>query len=337
MSFDRPTSDAATSEVGWGILGTGLIARLFVTDLKLTGHQVVAVGSRTAGSAERFAAEFSIPHAYGTYEAMVADESVDIAYVATPHTRHRADASLALRAGKHVLVEKPFTINAAEARSVADLAAELGLLALEAMWTRWLPHMVAIRDLLARGALGDVRSVLADHTQKLPDDPAHRLNALELGGGALLDLGVYPISFASNVLGTPVSVDAVATFRETGADAETAVLLRYAEGRTAAIYTASNAVGPNRATIVGTDGRIEIDTVWYTPTSFRLYDNRGSVTSTFESHVPGRGMQYQAEEAERLIAASELTSHILPLSESIGIMSTMDQVRQIIGLRYPTE
>ena len=321
----------------WGILGTGGIARAFVADLELTGHEVVAVGSRTAESARRFASEFGIPRAHASYEALVADETVDIVYVATPHTRHHSDASLALRAGKHALVEKPFTINAAEAQDLVDLAAERGLVVLEAMWTRWLPHMVAVRKLVADGALGEIRSVLADHTQLLPDDPGHRINALELGGGALLDLGVYPISFASDLLGTPASHQSVATFKDTGADAETGILFRYAGGQTAVLYCASTAPGPNRAAVIGTKGRIEIDAVFYTPTTFRLYDAAGEVVSAFEQSVPGRGMQFQADEAERLIASGRPSGDILPLAESVSIMATMDAIRQTIGLRYPTE
>jgi predicted dehydrogenase len=330
-------TSASNAKVRWGILGTGLIARLFVADLKLTGHDVSAVGSRASATAEAFASEFGVPHAHSSYEALVADPEVDIVYVATPHTRHHADTSLALEAGKHALVEKPFTINAAEAQSLVDLATARGLVVLEAMWTRWLPHMVAVRELIGAGAIGDIRAVLADHTQKLPEDPAHRLNALELGGGALLDLGVYPISLASDLLGSPESIQATATFKQTGADAETGILLRYAQGRTAVLYTASNTPGPNRAAIVGTDGRIEIDPVWYTPTSFRAFDAGDQVISAYESEVPGRGMQFQADEAERLISAGQLSSDILPLTESVSIMSTMDQVRQQIGLRYPTE
>ncbi|HTW12301.1 MAG TPA: Gfo/Idh/MocA family oxidoreductase, partial [Solirubrobacteraceae bacterium] len=256
----------------WGILSTGLIASLFVADLQLTGHEVTAVGSRTAARAETFASEFGIARVHGSYEELVADPEVDIIYVGTPHTRHHDDTALALKAGKHVLVEKPFTVNATEARRLVELASDRGLLLLEAMWTRWLPHMVAVRDLIARGELGDIRALIADHTQKLPDDPAHRINALELGGGALLDLGVYPISFASDLLGTPLAIESVATFKDTGADAETGILLRFEGERTASIFTASTVRGPNLAVIVGTEGRIEIDSVWYTPTTFRLYD-----------------------------------------------------------------
>ena len=328
---------AAATSVRWGILGTGWIARQFVADLKLTGRQVRAVGSRADETAERFASEFGISHAHGTYEALVADPDVDIIYVATPHIRHHADASMALRAGKHVLVEKPFTINAAEAQSLVDLAAGRGLVVLEAMWTRWLPHMRAVRELISSGAIGDVRVIVADHMQTLPADLRHRINLLELGGGALLDLGVYPISLASDLLGPPVSVQASATFRATGADAETGILLQYAQGRMAVLFAASNAPGANRAAIIGTEGRIEIDPVWYEPTSFRAVDATGRLISTYESDVLGRGMQFQAEEAERLIASKRLTSEVLPLSESVSIMATMDQIREQIGLRYPGE
>lgn len=337
MNAETSPSHASAKPVRWGILSTGLIAHWMTKDLLLTGHEVVAVGSRTQESADRFAAEFEIPHAHASYEELVADPDVDIVYVATPHPRHHADASLALNAGKHALVEKPFTINAREAQELVDLAAAKGLVVLEAMWTRWLPHMIAVRDLIARGAIGDVRAVMADHTQKLPDDPAHRLNALELGGGALLDLGVYPISFASDVLGTPSTIEATATFKETGADGETGILMRYDGGRTAVLFTASNTQGPNRAAVIGTEGRIEIDYVWYTPTSFHHYDAEGKLVSSQHPEVAGRGMQFQADEAERLILAGELNSEILPLSETVAIMETMDQIRREIGLRYPME
>jgi predicted dehydrogenase len=337
MSTDSSTSNSPAAQVRWGILGTGWIARTFTADLNLTGHKVTAVGSRASETAESFASEFDIPNAHGSYEALVADQNVDIVYVSTPHPRHHDDAALALRAGKHVLLEKPFTINAAEAQSLVDLAAERGLVILEAMWTRWLPHMVAIRKLIADGAIGEVRSVLVDHTQKLPEDPAHRINALKLGGGALLDLGVYPISLASDLFGTPESIQSVATFKETGADAETGILLLHAGGRMAIISMASNAPGPNRAAIVGKEGRIEIDSVWYNPATFRLYDAEGNLVSTDEPGVPGRGMQFQADEAERLIAAGELVSEVMPLTETVSIMATMDRIRQQIGLRYPTE
>jgi predicted dehydrogenase len=321
----------------WGILGTGGIARQFTRDLLLTGHPVAAVGSRTRENAERFAALFEIGVAHGSYEALVADPSVDLVYVATPHPWHYPNATLALNAGKHVLVEKPFTLNAAQARALVTLAADRGLLVLEAMWTRWLPHMVRLREIVAAGTIGDLRSMSADHTQLLPSDPGHRLNALDLGGGALLDLGVYPVSFASQVFGPPQTVQAMATFKDTGADAQVATMFGYAGGQIATTYSASTTLGPNVAAVVGTDGRIEIDSVWYRATGLRVYDSAGTLIQDVRPAVEGRGMHFQAAEAERLVSEGRIASDVLPPEETVAIMATLDQIREQIGLRYPSE
>lgn len=210
----------------WGILATGGIATSFASDLRTAGLDLVAVGSRSQGSADAFAAKFDIPHAHGSYEALVTDPDVDIIYVSTPHPMHHAGAKLALENGKHVLVEKSFTLNRAEAEDLQRIAAERGLLAMEAMWTRYLPHMVRIREIIAEGTLGEIRAVSADHTQLITADPTHRLNALELGGGALLDLGIYPISFIWDILGAPTSIQATARLMETGVEAHRACTRR---------------------------------------------------------------------------------------------------------------
>lgn len=323
--------------IAWGILATGWIADLFVKDLILTGHNVAAVGSRSQANADRFAKSFGIAKAHGSYEALVADPDVDIIYIATPHPQHVSAAKLALNAGKHILVEKPFTLNAAEAAEINDLARDKGLVALEAMWTRFLPHMRRIREIIAAGTIGDIRSITADHCQKLPDDPKHRLNALDLGGGALLDLGIYPISFAWDILGKPASILAAATFRETGADAQVATIFHYTSGAVFSSVSASDSAGPNRASVVGTNGRIEIDRVWYSPTTFRVYDAENTLLETFDGSVAGRGMQYQAEEAERLVSVGLISGQIMPSSQSVQIMMTLDEIRRQIGLRYPGE
>ena len=325
------------TEPRWGILATGWIAELFVKDLILTGHAVTAVGSRTQASADRFAKAFGIGTAHGSYEALAADPNVDIIYIATPHPQHAAPAKMALNAGKHILVEKAFTINAAEAAEIVDLAAAKNLVVLEAMWTRFLPHMRRIRAIIAAGTIGEVRSITADHRQKLPDDPKHRLNALELGGGALLDLGIYPISFTWDILGKPDAIYASATFRDTGVDTQVATIFHYASGAIATTVSSLDSAGPNRASVVGTKGRIEIDRVWYSPTTFRVYDSNNSLIETFDGTVEGRGMQFQADEVERLIAAGLTAGEILPPSQSVAIMRTLDEVRAQIGLRYPGE
>lgn len=326
-----------TGTVRWGILGTGGIAHLQTADLLGNGFTVTAVGSRTQESADAFAAEFGLPAAHGSYEALVADPDVDAIYVSTPHAFHAAAATLALNAGKHVLVEKSFTINAAQARAVVELAAEKRLVVLEAMWTRFLPHMARIREIIASGTIGEVRTLLADHNQNLPKDPAHRLNDPALGGGALLDLGIYPVSFAHDLFGVPATIQANAAKTATGVDRQTAIVLGYADGQQAVLHTALDTLGPNRAVVLGTEGRIEIDPVWYTPTPFTVFDDSGRVVEQFDQPVSDRGMQYQAWELERLVAAGLLEGHILPASESVQIMETLDEVRRQIGLAYPGE
>lgn len=323
----------------WGILATGGIAAAFASDLRTAGLDLVAVGSRSQESADAFAARFDIPRAHGSYEALAADPEVDIIYVATPHPMHHADARLALEHGKHALVEKAFTVNRAEAEDLQALAAEKGLLVMEAMWTRYLPHMVRIREILAAGTLGEIRTVFADHTQKLPTDPAHRLNALELGGGALLDLGIYPVSFIWDVLGAPESIQATARLIETGADAEVATLMTHAGGAVSTSVSSSRAAGPNTAAIVGTDARIEIDRIFYAPTSFRVIAPDGTVIEEYVSQVEGRGMQYQAFAAEGAVAHGEPAGSILalPVAESVAIMGTLDEIRRQIGVTYPSE
>lgn len=321
----------------WGILATGGIAGAFASDLRTAGLDLRAVGSRSQESADAFAARFDIAHAHPSYEALVADPEIDIIYVSTPHPMHHENARLALEAGKHVLVEKAFTLNRAEAEDLHRLAADRGLLAMEAMWTRYLPHMARIREIIAAGTLGEIRAVSADHTQLLPSDPTHRLNALELGGGALLDLGIYPISFVWDILGAPTGIQAVARLIETGADAEVATVMTHASGAVSTTLSSSRAAGPNVASIIGTQARIDIDTVWYTPTTFRVVLPDGKVAEEYASEVDGRGMQFQALAAERLVGEGNTAGDILPVAESVAIMGTLDEIRAQIGVRYPSE
>ncbi|MGN6324484.1 Gfo/Idh/MocA family protein [Pseudolysinimonas sp.] len=326
-----------TEHLRWGILATGGIASAFTRDLRVVGAPVTAVGSRDLDRSRAFADEHGIARAHGSYEELVADPEVDVVYVATPHPAHAGNALLALDAGKHVLVEKPFTISEAEARAVMDRAAEKGLIALEAMWTRWLPHMIRMREIIAAGTLGELRAVTADHDQKANPDPAGRMLNPELGGGALLDLGIYPVSFAWDVLGAPDRVVALSDTTPTGVDGQTAIILSFPGGRKALLHTELDARGSNRAVVLGTEGRIEIDPVWYTPTSFTVYDSAGDVVERYASEVEGRGMQFQALELERLVAEGRDADDLLPPDETVAIMGTLDEVRRQIGLRYPGE
>jgi predicted dehydrogenase len=325
------------SEIRWGILGTGGIAHTFTKDLIDDEHIVAAVGSRTQQSADVFADEFGIPSAHGSYDDLVADDDVDVVYVATPHPMHAANAESALNAGKHVLVEKPFTLNAAEAQRVVDLARARGLLVMEAMWTRFLPHVERIRDLVGRGILGEVREFAADHMQRLPGEPTHRINAPELGGGALLDLGIYPVSFASMLFGSPQSVRASARFSSTGVDAATAAVFRYGDRALASVRCALDVRGTNIATITGTNARIDIESIWYAPTNFRVVRHDGHLMEEYKSRVFGSGMQFEAREVERLIESGLTASDVMTPEESVSIMRTLDDVRARTGLVYPQE
>jgi predicted dehydrogenase len=250
---------------------------------------------------------------------------------------HADNATLVLNAGKHALVEKPFTLNAAEAKRVVDLASAKNLVVLEAMWTRWLPHMVRLREILAAGTIGDVRTVIADHNQKLPSDPKHRINAPELGGGALLDLGIYPVSFAWDVLGEPQSTVAISSPTATGVDRQTAILFGYAGGQQAVLHTALDTAGPNTASVIGTEGWIALRDTFYAPTNFTVFDSAGDVVEEYVDSVEQRGMQFQAWEAERLIVAGTPAGDVLPPSETVEILGSLDEVRRQIGLVYPGE
>jgi len=325
------------SRPGWGILATGGIAGDFTNDLKVAGLRVAAVGSRTAERAEAFAQEHDVPHAHGSWQALADDPTVDVIYVATPHSAHAEAALVALEAGKHVLVEKPFTLNEGEAREVVDFAESHGLVALEAMWTRWLPHMLEIHELLDSGAIGEPQLLIADHTQSVPTDPHHRMNAPELGGGALLDLGVYPVSFAHDLFGEPEDVLSAAVMTATGVDRRVSATFVHESGAHSSLTTALDLAGPNRATILGTEGSIEIDAVWYAPTSYTLLDRQRAVVRRSHPEVAGRGMQFQALELERLLREGRTESERMTHQGTVAVMRTLDRIRSSIGLVYPQE
>jgi predicted dehydrogenase len=310
----------------WGVIGTGAIAAAWVEDMGMTDSgRVVAVGSRRLETADRFADRWGIANRHASYEALAADPEVDAVYVATPHPLHAPAAALGLRAGKPALVEKPFTVSAAEARELVALAREQGQFLMEAMWTRFLPHVVEIRRLLAEGALGRIVTFTADHGQWFEPDGDFRRHALELESGALPDLGVYPVSFASMVLGTPQQIVKLITPAPDGGDDQTSMILGYADGAQALLNCSLSGKSPTRGAIVGTDARIEIDGDFYRPSSFSLISRDGEETR-FEVPHEGWGLRHQSDEVARCVRAGFLESPVMPLDESISIMATMDEV-----------
>lgn len=314
----------------WGVLGPGRIAHTFASDLAFTKEGVItAVASRSQSTADSFGDEFSVRNRYSSYEDLVADPDVDVVYVATPHPFHLANAKLALEHGKPVLVEKALTMNAAEARELVSIARAKGLFLMEAMWTRFLPHVVAIRELLQQGRLGDIVTVSADHGKWFANDPTSRLFAPELGGSALLDLGVYPVSFASMILGAPQRVTALVDPSFTGVDGQASMLFGYDSGAQAVLTCTSAARSATRASIVGSDARIEIDGDFYAPTSFSLISRDGDV-SRFEYETVGRGLHYQTVEVANCLREGRLESVNMPLDESVEIMATMDRILEFL-------
>lgn len=323
--------------VRWGVIGTGGIAHSFVGDCTAAGIDFVAVGSRTRASAEAFAAEHGIARAHGSYADLVDDPDVDAVYIATPHSRHAEDALLAIAAGKHVLVEKAFTITAAEARRVVDAARRADVAVTEAMWTRFLPQMRMIREVIAEGRIGRPRLVEATHHQALPSDPHHRLNDPALGGGAILDLGVYPISFAVDLLGVPTAVTAAGTLSDQGVDTQMGVVLTHEGGAQSMLHFGLDLRSPNTASVIGEDGRIDLDDTWYTPTTWRLRDRDGTVLEEFDSREELTGYAHEARAFEAMVTSGTHEGGPMDPEETVAVMAVMDEARRQVGVRYAAD
>lgn len=322
--------------IRWGILGTGAIANTFAGGLiPESGGVAYAVGSRTAQSAQRFAAKHGIARAYDSYEALAADPDVDMVYVATPHSFHCENTLMCLDAGKPVLCEKPFALSAAQGERMIARARERGLLLIEAMWTRFLPVMAQVGAWLREGKIGEPRLVRADFGFSAPVKPESRLFNPQLGGGALLDVGVYTIALASMVFGhAPRRVQSSARLGETGVDEENALLLDYPSGH-AQLFSAIRLDTPHGASILGDKGGIVISPPFWHATSATL--RAGRHEEHHDLPYPGNGYTCEALEAARCLRAGQTESAQLPLDETLGILRIMDAAREQWGLRYPQE
>jgi predicted dehydrogenase len=321
-----PSPFLADDPIRWGILGTGVIAGVFTEDLlRLPGHHVVAVGSRAPRTAKAFAERHGIAKSYGSYAELAADEEIDVVYVATPHTGHYPHAMLCLEAGRAVLVEKPFTTNAEDAEKLVAMARDRGLFALEAFVTRFNPLVRRLRVLVADGAIGEVTAVYASLAFPFPYDPSHRIWSTETAGGALLDLGVYPLMFASMLLGAPGTVQATAALAPNGVDASTGMLLGYDSGAVALLHCGLVSESPATATAIGTTGRIEVAAPFSLPSAMTLH-RPGAPPETFTLELEGNGYTYQAEEVARCLRAGELESPLMPLDETLALLRTVDTV-----------
>jgi predicted dehydrogenase len=323
-----------TSRIRWGILATGGIAGTFVADLALLPDaEVAAVGSRTPEAARRFAARHGIPRAHGSWTELAADPEVDVVYVATPHAAHHDATRLCLAAGKAVLCEKPFTLDLASAQDLVTLAEQRGVFLMEAMWMRTIPAVRRIAELVADGAIGEVGAVYADFAIGGVFEPTHRLRDPALGGGALLDLGVYPVTFAHLFLGPPQRIAALATLTPEGVDDNTAIIFGYDGGALATLHCGLAGESPTVATIIGSTGRIELPSPFFRPDRFTLY--RGGQAELVHVPLRGNGMGYEAEEVMRCLREGRRESPLVPWSATLEVMRSLDAVRAQIGVHYP--
>ncbi|MFI1655660.1 Gfo/Idh/MocA family protein [Streptomyces sp. NPDC020472] len=327
----------ANRTVRWGILATGGIAERFTADLlTLDGAEVVAVASRAEASAKAFAERFGIPRAYGEWAGLFADEDVDVVYVATPHHAHRAAAGLALEAGKAVLCEKALTLNAREAEELVTLSRDRGLFLMEAMWMYCNPLVRRIAELVRDGAIGEVRTVQADFGIAGPFDAGHRLRDPAVGGGALLDLGVYPVSFAQLLLGEPSAVHAHARLSPEGVDLNTGMLLGWDSGASALLSCSLEADTPLTASVTGTKGRIDVPRGFFFPQRFTLLRD-GAEPEEYVNEDDPHSLRHEAAEVMRCLRGGGTESPLVPLDGSLAVMRTLDAVRDRIGVRYPSE
>jgi len=318
--------------VRWGVVGPGRIADKVVRDLPhVPGAVLAAVASRSEERAAAFAAEHGAERAHGSYRAIVDDPDVDVLYVATPHPQHRAVALAAIRAGKAVLVEKAFTVTPAATREIVDLARERGVFVMEAMWTRFQPAIVRLRELLADGAIGEVQSVQADLGAQHSTDPADRFYNPDTGGGALFDVGVYPISFAQMVLGTPETVAAHGALSDTGVDVEEAVLLGYPGGRSASLLASLRCATPGTARVIGTGGWIDVPPRFHHPRSLVLV-RHGREPETISAPPLGTGYAHELIEVTDAVAAGRTESAAMPLADTVAVQDVMAEVAARIGL-----
>ena len=326
------------STTRWGILGPGKIAHKFATGLKgLDDAELVAVGSRNGERAAEFGEEFGATRSYDSYEALVSDKDVDAIYVATPHTFHKEHSLLCLEAGKAVLCEKPFTINEKDTKAIVDFARQKGVFLMEAMWSRFLPAVCQARQWIAEGKIGNVRMIQADFGFRAGNvDPSGRLFDPNLGGGGILDVGVYPVSFAQMIFGgEPEGVAAFADIGETGVDEQAVMILDFGKDKKAALTTGVRTMTPHEAWIMGEKGRIRIDGYWHAE-SAQLQVQGEEPVDFHEPHL-SNGYEYEAREVGKCLAEGRIESDIMSWEDSLRVMRILDRVRAEVGLKYPAE
>jgi predicted dehydrogenase len=323
--------------IRWGILGTGKIAKAFATALReLPDAELAAVASRSLDSATAFAAEYGAPRAHGNYQALAEDDSVDAIYIATPHAMHHENAIMCLNGGKALLVEKAFTLNRRQAQDIATLARERNLFVMEAMWTRFQPAVLEARRMIGMGEIGNVHSLQADFGFAAEAGPEHRLFNPALGGGSLLDLGIYPLSMAAFFLGPVKGVRGYGELTPAGVDAQASFVLQHEGGALSACSCSLNARTPTTLTVCGDKGFLRLHGRFHHTERFTIGLNDGSER---EFHFPriGNGYAHEALEVGRCLRQGLLESPAMPLDETVALMGVLDELRGQIGVRYSVD
>jgi predicted dehydrogenase len=321
----------------WGIVGTGGIATQFAEAMaSVEGGRIVAVASRTAARADAFADEHDIAKRYDDVLALAGDDGVDAVYVATPHSRHEADTVRLLEGGRHVLCEKPMALNATQVRRMITAAEANGRFLMEAVWSRYLPAYRTLVDLVAADRIGTPLQVDADFGFRRPFEPAHRLFNPELGGGALLDLGIYPLQLCTLVLGPIERIGAVATLGETGVDERVAAVVRHRDGGTGVVKAAITTPLACTARISGTDGWIDVPAFMHCPQSLTV-TRTGGPAEVIDCPFPGTGFEFEIDEVHRCLADGLTESSTMPLADSLALAEAMDDIRAQVGVVYPGE
>jgi len=326
--------------IRWGILGTGRIARKFAADLRLVEDaELIAVGSRTKQSADEFSKAFPVKYIHDSYEALVQNHEVDVIYIATPHNFHRENTLLCLQHGKAVLCEKPFAMNTRQAVEMINIAKEKKVFLMEALWTKFHPHYIKMQEMIGQGMLGEIRSVLVNFGF-IPTEPVPaRLFDPELGGGTLMDIGIYNVFIAMSILGKPDEIDAVMTPATTGVDEQCAVLFRYKNGALAQLFSTFSSNLATEADICGTEGRIRLTSRFFEPsTTIEFYkekmDSREVIPVKKES---GSGYQYEARHVNDCLRKGLTESPIVSFADTLLLMETLDKIRKVAGIHYPSD
>ena len=328
------------TRIRWGILACGKIAKKFAADLKLVGDgELVAVASRDIDRAKQFAAEYPAKYVFGSYEELVNCDEVDAIYVASPHSHHHEHTMLSLNHGKAVLCEKAFAINQRQAKEMVDLARAKKIFLMEALWTRFLPHYSKVREMIAEGKLGELKGVLANFGFKPPEPVSPRIFEPSLGGGSLLDIGIYPVFLAQSILGVPDSITAKMDPASTGVDEQCSMVFHYKNGVTANLFSTLASNLETDADIFGTKGRIRLTNRFYEPSATIQYypDIITSRTIIPIEKEPGWGYQHEIRHVNECLKKGLTESPVWSLNDTLSLMQTLDRIRKEMGLFYKVD